>query len=197
MLVTGVPAGVLTAVTGAPTVAPVVGWGVACAAYVVSVWLVVRRLDADGTRDHALAEDPSRQFSETTLLLATVVSLAAVVTLLLAGDGDRVNRVYAGLALLSVAFSWLLIHTVFMLRYAAAYYGGDRAGGIDFNATEPPRYVDFAYVAFTVGMTYQIADTDLQSSELRSVALRHALLSYLFGTVIVVTAINLALSLVR
>lgn len=196
MVVTGVPAAVVTAATGAPTVAPVLGWGVACAAYVASVWFVVRSLDAEGTRSHALSEDPSRQFSETSLLLATVVSLAAVVTLLLAGDSERLNRVYAALALLSVAFSWLLIHTIFMLRYAAAYYG-DRAGGIDFNSSEPPRYGDFAYVAFTVGMTYQIADTDLQSSALRSVALRHALLSYLFGTVIVVTAINLALSLVR
>lgn len=197
MIATGVPVGVVTAATGAPAVAPVVGWGAACAAYVLSVWLVVHRLDADGTRDHALTEDPSRQFSETTLLLATLVSLVAVVILLLAGDSDRVSRLYAGLALASVAFSWLLIHTIFVLRYAASYYGGDRAGGIDFNTTEPPRYVDFAYVAFTVGMTYQIADTDLQSSELRSIALRHGLLSYLFGTVIVVTAINLALSLVR
>ena len=60
MLAVGVSAGVLTAVTGAVKVAPVVGWGAACAAYVLAVWRVVHRLDADGSRDHAQAEDPSQ-----------------------------------------------------------------------------------------------------------------------------------------
>jgi len=197
MLVLGVPAGILTMVLGAPIVAPVVGWAVACAAYVVATWAAVRGLDAGATREHALAEDPSRGITETALLLATVVSLAAVgVMLTTAGESDLTNRVYGVLAVASVAGSWLLIHTLYTLRYAAAYYGGDHAGGISFNTDEPPRYVDFAYTSFTVGMTYQIADTNLESSDLRSLALRHAVLSYLFGTVIVVTAINLALSLV-
>ena len=46
-------------------------------------------------------------------------------------------------------------------------------------------------------MTYQVSDTDLTTKAMRHNALRHALLSYLFGTVIVATTINLAAGLVK
>jgi uncharacterized membrane protein len=40
-------------------------------------------------------------------------------------------------------------------------------------------------------MTFQVSDTDLKTSEIRATALRHALLSYLFGSVILAATINL------
>ncbi|MDQ1394509.1 MAG: hypothetical protein QOF30_3486, partial [Acidimicrobiaceae bacterium] len=55
----------------------------------------------------------------------------------------------------------------------------------------------FAYLAFTIGMTYQVSDTNLTSQEIRRTALRHGLLSYLFGTVIIAATINLAAGLVK
>jgi uncharacterized membrane protein len=64
-------------------------------------------------------------------------------------------------------------------------------GGIDFNQTTPPRYLDFAYLAFTIGMTFQVSDTDLKTPAIRATALRHALLSYLFGAVVLASTINL------
>ena len=66
---------------------------------------------------------------------------------------------------------------------------------MDFNQAAPPRYVDFAYLAFTIGMTFQVSDTDLQTPAIRATALRHALLSYLFGAVIVATTVNLVAGL--
>jgi uncharacterized membrane protein len=93
-----------------------------------------------------------------------------------------------------VGLSWLLVHTVYTLRYAMLYYAG-RDGGIDFNQTTSPRYSDFAYLAFTLGMTFQVSDTDLKTPAIRATALRHALLSYLFGAVIVATMINLVAGL--
>jgi uncharacterized membrane protein len=81
-----------------------------------------------------------------------------------------------------------------MLRYAVLYYGGE-VGGIDFNQTTPPRYSDFAYLAFTVGMTFQISDTSLTSHDIRTACLRHALLSYLFGSLILAAMVNLVASL--
>jgi uncharacterized membrane protein len=45
-------------------------------------------------------------------------------------------------------------------------------------------------------MTYQVSDTNLQNTQIRATALRHALLSYLFGAVILATAISLVASLV-
>jgi len=64
-------------------------------------------------------------------------------------------------------------------------------GGVNFNQDAPPRYLDFAYLAFTIGMTFQVSDTDLQTGSIRATALRRALLSYLFGAVILATTINL------
>lgn len=58
-------------------------------------------------------------------------------------------------------------------------------------AVAPPDDRDFAYVALTLGMTFQVSDTELQNSDIRATALRHALLSYVFGAVILAAAVNL------
>jgi uncharacterized membrane protein len=79
---------------------------------------------------------------------------------------------------------------LFALRYARLYYTGT-PGGIGFNQDIPPRYLDFAYLAFTIGMTFQVSDTDLQRPEIRATALRQALLAYLFGAVVLASTINL------
>ena len=77
---------------------------------------------------------------------------------------------------------------------ARLYYGGGD-GGIDFGQREPPAYSDFAYVAFTVGMSFAVPDTQLADTSIRKVALGHALLSYLFGTVVIAVAVNLVTNL--
>jgi uncharacterized membrane protein len=80
------------------------------------------------------------------------------------------------------------------MMYARQYYT-DEDGGIDFNSDEPPVWTDFAYVAFTIGMTFQVSDTDLQTPALRRLALRQMLISYLFGAVIIAITINLVAGL--
>ena len=90
--------------------------------------------------------------------------------------------------------SWATVHTVFTLRYARSYFRGS-VGGIDFNEKAPPTYLDFAYLLFTIGMTFQVSDTDLTAGAIRRVALAHALLSYLFGAVIVALSINVVATL--
>ena len=98
--------------------------------------------------------------------------------------------------LLSVMLSWALVHTVFMLRYARAYYA-EPTGGIEFNEKEPPTYIDFAYYAFTIGMTFQVADTNINSKTVRRITLHHALLSYLFGAVLLGLVINVVATLLK
>jgi uncharacterized membrane protein len=97
--------------------------------------------------------------------------------------------VLAALALASVALSWILLHTLYTLRYASQYYTAD--DGIDFNQEAPPRYTDFAYLSFTLGMTYQVSDTNITNHAIRATALRHSLLSFVFGSVILAATINL------
>jgi uncharacterized membrane protein len=98
--------------------------------------------------------------------------------------------------LFSVVLSWTIVHTVFMLRYARAYYS-EPTGGVEFNEAEPPTYLDFSYLSFTMGMTYQVSDTDITSKRVRRIALQHALLSYLFGAVLLAIAINVVATLLK
>ncbi|MEO8906845.1 MAG: DUF1345 domain-containing protein [Microbacteriaceae bacterium] len=177
--------------------APVAGWAAASLVFIAWVWLVIGRLDSARTRTHATREDPGSAISELLILLASIGSLAAVAVLLVhASSVHSTARVtLAALALASVALSWVLIHTLYTLRYARVYYT-DPEGGIDFNTPdEDPRFVDFAYLAFDLGMTYQVSDTNLRSTQLRAIVLRHTLLSYVFGTVVLATTINLVAGL--
>jgi uncharacterized membrane protein len=95
-----------------------------------------------------------------------------------------------------VFVSWTLVHTVFTLKYARRYCSGT-AGGIDFNGTGAPDYPDFAYLAFTIGMTFQVSDTNIRSRPIRRTALRHAWLSFPLGAVIIATSINLVSGLAK
>jgi uncharacterized membrane protein len=98
-----------------------------------------------------------------------------------------------GLGVVSVVLAWAIVHTVYTLRYADLYYS--LGGGIDFNANDDPDYRDFAYLAFTIGMTYQVSETNIQSNFLRRTALKHALLSFVFGTAIIAMTINVVAGL--
>lgn len=196
MAAAGIVVATIATVRGSGDHAFVFGWAVASLVYVTWIWLVIGRMNPQSTASHAATEDPVRGVAEVLILATSVASLAAVASLLVQARSasDTRSGVFAAMALGSVALSWLLIHTLYTLRYARLYFEGT-PGGIDFNTDHPPRYVDFAYVSFSLGMTFQISDTNLLSSAFRSTALRHALLSYVFGTVVVATTINLAVSL--
>jgi uncharacterized membrane protein len=196
MVAVGVVAAVVTGLAWSWEYAPLIGWGAAAAAFSSWVWLVLGRLDADQTKRHSTAEDPSRAMIDTLLLLANVASLAAVVVVLVQASqaSGAEKAILAALAVLSVALSWLLVQTLYTLRYASLFYT-DPVGGIDFNQDDPPAYEDFAYLSFTLGMTYQVSDTNLSGRVMRATVLRHSLLSYLFGSVILASTINLVVGL--
>ncbi|MDB5189593.1 MAG: hypothetical protein JWL82_550 [Parcubacteria group bacterium] len=170
--------------------APLVFWDVTAAIAVTALWLSLLPMDAEDTKKHATTEDPGRGSADIVMIVAGIASLAAVTVLLF--DASKVSGVTQmldiGLGIISVVVSWTVLHVMFMLRYADLYF--EEKGSIDFNTKKDPTYQDFAYVAFTIGMTYQVSDTSLKTSALRKVARRHALLSYVFGTAIIATTIN-------
>jgi uncharacterized membrane protein len=181
-------------VAGVPEIAVLVGWAVAASGLLLWVWRISWPREAEGTK--RLAEEEGRtRVTDTVVLGAAVASLAAVVEALVrSGTQDAVGVATVVLGVLVVVLSWALVNTVFALKYARGYYsGGD--GGIDFGQREPPAYSDFAYVAFTVGMSFAVPDTQLADTSIRKVALGHALLSYLFGTVVIAVAVNLVTDL--
>ncbi|ALV46753.1 hypothetical protein MB46_15875 [Arthrobacter alpinus] len=196
MMVCGALAAVLTGVLGAWIYAPAVGWASAALVYNASVWLQIIPMDAERTAAHAVAEDPGRRISDLLILLAALGSLAAVV-LVMVGSTDVTGTgrfLLALLALSCTAMSWLMVHTLFTLRYTEIYYS-EEPGGIEFNQDTPPQYTDIAYMAFSVGMTYQVSDTNITTRAMRSAVLRHSLLAFVFGTGILATTINLVVSL--
>lgn len=172
------------------------GWDVAAVLLLVWVWTSVRTLDDHDTRAMARRDDPSRTLADLVVVGAGVAVLGAVAFALIKAGHSHGGEKAALIALgvLSVVLSWAVVHTVFMLQYASVYYAGD-GGGIDFNEEEPPTYLDFAYLSFTIGMTFQVSDTNITTKTLRRIALRHALVSYLFGAVIIGLVINVVASL--
>jgi uncharacterized membrane protein len=177
-------------------VASLAGWDAAAICFLAWTWKTVGGLDADETKHHAKVEDASRRTAEAIVLVAGVALLAAVgLVLIQAGQSHGGTKAYLiTIGIVSVVLSWATVHTVFMLRYTRSHYQNPE-GGVDFNEKDPPAYLDFAYLAFTIGMTFQVSDTDLTTKSIRRIALSHALMSYLFGAVIVAIAINIVASL--
>ncbi|MGW0883895.1 DUF1345 domain-containing protein [Streptomyces sp. NPDC002671] len=162
-------------------------------AFVVSGWVVLWPMDAKATQDNAGREDFRPGAEELAVVSAALCGLVTIVVLLLLGR-SRTGNAGAATALLGVFAAWAAVHLVYAARYAYVYYtDGD---GIDFNSQEPPTYRDFLYFSYNLGMTYQVSDTDVSSTTIRAIVLRHTLLSYVFGTSILATAINLVVNLV-
>src|SRR5262245_48744245 len=198
---TAVGVGVVSAVVIGLTVgwkyAPPAGWIVTAIIYLAWTWLLIKGMTAAETRKHACRrheEDATRRWSHAIMLLASVASLAGVGYLLLAETNKSGDLAAAAVGVLSVAAAWFAVHTVFMLRYARLFYSGG-GKGIDFHQDDDPCYHDFAYLAFTIGMTYQVSDTDLNARRIRSTALGQAMLSFLLGAIILAVTINLVVGL--
>jgi len=194
-VVVGAAGGAVTAavavVGGASwSVAALFAEAIAALVFLVWVWSTIATADAPATSRLARAEDASRAAAEAVLIGAGAGSLLAVgFTLGQAGRAGPPDRgLLTALTIGSVVLAWLSVHTVYLLRYARYYYSAP-PGGIDFHG-EDPDYVDFAYLALTIGMTFQVSDTDITAKRVRRAALHHALLSYVFGTVIVAITVS-------
>ncbi len=192
----GLAVAAATAVFGPAWLAPLAGWDAAAASYVAWTWITVGRMDATATAARAGVEDPTRSGSDLLLLCAGLASLVAVGFVIVRGANSEgvAKAVLTAIGIVSVVVSWLVVHTTYTLRYAKLFYD-NTPGGVNFNQDQPPRYADFAYLAFTVGMTFQVSDTEITLSTIRTNVLRHALLSFLYGAVIIATTINIVAGL--
>lgn len=193
-LLSGVIAALISFTIQAGILSVLIGWEIAVIVFILWIWLIIWPMDHQRTAEFAQHEDPGRVGVDILLILASIASLGAVGYALFeahtshnSGNGLIITLI----SLLSVVVSWVLIHTIYSLRYARFYFSKEINGSIDFNGGHKPAYSDFIYVAFTIGMTYQIADTSVSGTGFRKIVLRHAILSYVFGTVIVATTISL------
>jgi uncharacterized membrane protein len=175
-------------------VAVVVGWDAAAVTFLGSIWPIILRADAAHAAQLAMREDETRGAAALLVVGASVASLVGVgFVLRLAGaQGGPLRVLLVGVAVLTVVVSWTVVNTVYTLRYADLHFRS-RGGGIAFGDREGSgvvTYRDFAYVAFTIGMCYQVSDTTVGDRRIRASVLSQAVLSYVFGVVIVAGSVN-------
>jgi uncharacterized membrane protein len=178
--------------------AVLVGWDTVALTVLLAVWPLIVNFDCERTAAFSTREDETRGTAGLLELGAATGSLVGVFyTLQQATELAGITRaVMTAAAMLTIAVSWTLVNTVFTLRYAHLHFTS-KAGGLDFHGETPPDYRDFAYLAFTVGMTYQASDTDVHDPAIRRLVLRQALLSYLFGAFIIAATINVVAGFVH
>jgi uncharacterized membrane protein len=179
--------------------AAIAGWNVAAVVILALDWMTIWTTPQRKIRQLAQQQDLSRFL---VFLFVVVTSSAA---LLAVGFLLSVKRSQSGghfivhllLTLLTVIFSWMLVNTVYGLRYAHAFYGDSdepgvnrHAGGLIFPGDRLPDYFDFAYFSFVIGMTCQVSDVQITSRRMRRIALFHGVLSFGFNTMILALLIN-------
>jgi uncharacterized membrane protein len=183
----------------------VVAWDMFALTTLALAWIVISTKDPYESRRNARLQDASATFLFVLVISAATASLLADGLLL----GSARNLSPTGLAghialsVTAVVFSWGLVHTLFALRYAHFYFWDARkverhaiSGGLIFPGKESPNYFDFAYFSFVIGMTCQVSDVQVSSSQLRRLALVHGLISFAFNTAILAMFVNIIAGLV-
>jgi uncharacterized membrane protein len=180
--------------------AAIAGWNSVAVVILALDWVTILRTPQRKIRQLAQQQDLSRLLVFIFVVVTASAALFAVGFLVSVKRSERGGHfiVHLLLTLLTVIFSWTLVHTVYGLRYAHAFYGDSdepgmyqHAGGLIFPGNKPPDYFDFAYFSFVVGMTCQVSDVQITSRRMRRIALVHSILSFGFNTMILALLINI------
>ena len=172
--------------------------------HLISSWIIIFTSHPLEVKTIADKEDSGAAFIFLFVVCAAFISLFAIVFLLLSLHGKQNIRSHIILAFASVFCSWVLIHTLFTLRYAHLYYSfsnpateaGEQQDALGFPGDEEPDYFDFAYFSFVLGMTFQVSDVIIRSRKIRRMALLHGFLSFVYNTVIVALSINIVSAII-
>jgi uncharacterized membrane protein len=206
-VVAGVLAAILASRAGAPLgLSTLAGWDLGCLLFLVTTLGMMWGEDETACRARAAAEDEGQTLIMTIVLSAVVASLAATLVALrearAAGPHLPGGESWAWiLSVSTLVLGWLMMQTVFTLRYAHQYFGdGDRDGtsdrGLAFPGEAPKTYRDFFYVSVCVGATAQVSDVDVTSARFRGLVTQHALLSFFYNTMVLALGINISATII-
>ena len=183
----------------APTPSHVlIGWNAAVAAYLLQVWRLFLSADGAAVRRTAEVEDERRSVLLAMVLSLVLASLVAIVQAMIAvkhGPQDQ-RTLIAGLAAITLVSSWALLQSVFVLHYAHRHFGDAGGKGFDFPGEPAKDYMDFVYLSFCIGATFQVSDTVVKTAKLRRLITAHASIAYLFNTAILALGISIIASFV-
>lgn len=177
-------------------------WNTFALSYIATSWTICLHRTIPEIRKYARIDDGSRTFVTLLILLTSFSSMFAVLLVIITKDQAN-SALYLPVAITGMMTSWSMVHTIYTFHYAHLYYDDAdddknvRAGGLKFPKDAEPNYVDFAYFAFVVGMTFQVSDVVITSHKIRRIVLLHGLLSFLLNTFVVALTINLVSGLVQ
>ncbi len=175
------------------------GWDIGAGVYLLTTWALFLRADEAEVRSRAAAEDEGVPILLLIVLAAIVASLGAVVDAMIAAKSAAAGLKFliATCAGVTLVLSWLVLQSVFVLHYAHRNFGdGSSKEAIGFPGDPPTSYMDFAYLAFSVGATFQVSDNSILTCQLRKLVTAHAATAYFYNTAILALGINIIASLV-
>lgn len=175
-----------------------IGWNGAVAAYLIQAWRLFATADSAAVKRTAEREDESRSVLLAIVLSLVLASLVAIVQAMIGAKHgpDAQRALVAGLAGVTLVGSWLLLQSVFVLHYAHRHFGDAAGKGFDFPGEPAKDYMDFVYLSFCIGATFQVSDTIVKTARLRKLITAHAAIAYLFNTAILALGINIIASVV-
>ncbi|QRR04149.1 DUF1345 domain-containing protein [Dyadobacter sandarakinus] len=186
-----------------------IGWLVYSGVHLGLMWVTILSSHPSEVRGEVSGQDSSRALITLFVVVASFVSLFAILFLLQdarsTASWDDLT-VHVILSFSCIICSWVLVHTIFTLRYAHMFYKQTRHNthhqpkqhpGLDFPNEPEPDYLDFTYFSFVLGMTFQVSDVTISSKEIRRLALVHGLLSFAFNTLLVALTINVVSGLIQ
>lgn len=203
-LAAGLAAGIIVWSTakylGAPRASHLLlGWDAAASVYLLASWTLFLRAKEAEVRSRAAREDEGVPVLLLIVLAAIGASLWAVVDALIAAKSapGGTRALVTACAGATLVLSWLVLQSAFVLHYAHRHFGdGKSKPGIEFPGEPPSGYMDFAYLAFSVGATFQVSDNSILTSKIRNLVTAHAAAAYFYNTAILALGINIIASLV-
>ena len=176
-----------------------IGWDACALVYVATTWRLFLTADEAEVRRRAAAEDEKPPGILLLILAAILSSLVAVVVAMLnaRSAGPDIKTITAACAGVTLVLSWVVLHSVFTLHYAHRHFGdGTDKPGFLFPGEPASTYLDFVYLAFSIGATFQVSDNNVLTAKLRNLVTAQAVCAYFYNTAVLALGINIIASLV-
>lgn len=180
----------------------ILGWDIFCVSMIILSWVLFFTTSSKDLCEVVEKQDDGLKVIFSIVLVAVCFSLFGTLILLVDNGESSINKIFHTIVSLSpILLSWILLHTIFAIRYAHLYHDhnqlntGSNVGGLEFPTKTQPDYIDFAYFSFVIGMTFQVSDITVTSRVIRRFVLMHSLISFVFNTLIVALTINTIASL--
>lgn len=172
-----------------------IGWDTGVATFLYLEYILMRYADEAEIKCRIIQQDKGRDYVLVAAIIASILSIAALVLELSDAEGHRGTGLRVALCVGTIALSWFFAQIVFALRYAHEYYiekDGGRSGGLDFGACGEPDFRDFLHFSIVIAATSQTADISFTSKEMRRIGTIHTLVAFGFNTAILATMVNVA-----